>query len=82
MLRKTKMAIASSLLALWNLASAEGLPGMRGTDHIGITGPDLKQVVESDRAGTIINERGDEESACFHCETPNGRSFALFKITS
>ncbi len=46
MLRKTKMAIASTLLAVSSLASAEGLPGMPGTDHIGITVPDLKQAVD------------------------------------
>lgn len=46
MLRKTKTAIASTLLAVSSLASAEGLPGMRGADHIGITVPDLKQAVD------------------------------------
>ena len=46
MLRKTKMAIASTLLAVSSLASTEGLPGMRGADHIGITVPDLKQAVD------------------------------------
>jgi catechol 2,3-dioxygenase-like lactoylglutathione lyase family enzyme len=46
MLRKTKMVIASLLVALSGATSAEGLPGMRGTDHIGITVPDLKQAVD------------------------------------
>ncbi len=46
MLRKTKRVIASLLVALSGTALAEGLPGMRGTDHIGITVPDLKQAVD------------------------------------
>ena len=46
MFRKTKIAIASVILAASSLANAEGLPGMRGADHIGITVPDLKQAVD------------------------------------
>ena len=46
MFQKTKIAIASAILATSSLAHAEGLPGMRGTDHVGITVPDLKQAVD------------------------------------
>lgn len=46
MFHKTKFAIASAILAAPSLANAEGLPGMRGTDHIGITVSDLKQAVD------------------------------------
>ena len=46
MLRKTKMIVALLFIAITGAASAEGLPGMRGTDHIGITAPDLKQAVD------------------------------------
>ncbi len=46
MLRKIRMVIASMFLALSGAASAEGLPGMRGADHFGITVPDLKQAVD------------------------------------
>jgi hypothetical protein len=42
MSHKTNSVIASSLLVLSSLASAQGLPGMRGADHIGITLPDLR----------------------------------------
>lgn len=46
MLRKTKMIVVSMFLGLTGAASAEGLPGMRGADHFGITVPDLKQAVD------------------------------------
>ena len=46
MLRKTKMIVASLFVALSGAASAGGLPGMRGADHIGITVPDLQQAVD------------------------------------
>ena len=46
MLRKTKMVIASVAMAVSSIASTEGLPGMRGADHIGITVPDLKLAVD------------------------------------
>ncbi len=46
MLRRTKMVIASVAMAVSSIASAEGLPGMRGADHIGITVPDLKPAVD------------------------------------
>jgi hypothetical protein len=34
------------LLGLVSTVHAEGLPGMRGADHLGITVPDLKQAVD------------------------------------
>lgn len=39
MSRKTNSVIASSLLVLSSLASAQGLPGVRGADQIGIAMP-------------------------------------------
>jgi catechol 2,3-dioxygenase-like lactoylglutathione lyase family enzyme len=35
----------TALLALPGAASAEGLPGLRGPDHVGITVPDLEEAV-------------------------------------
>lgn len=46
MLRKTKVAIAATIMAVSSLVSGEGLPGMRGADHIGITVPNLKEAVD------------------------------------
>lgn len=37
--------LAAALLASASLAHAEGIPGMRGHDHTGITVPDMKQAV-------------------------------------
>lgn len=37
--------LAAALLANAGLAHAEGIPGMRGHDHTGITVPDMKQAV-------------------------------------
>ena len=46
MLNKIKLCIAWALLSLSGYASAEGLPGLRGPDHIGITVPKLAEAVD------------------------------------
>ena len=40
-----RAAIAAGVIALASPAVADGLPGMRGHDHTGITVPDMKQAV-------------------------------------
>jgi catechol 2,3-dioxygenase-like lactoylglutathione lyase family enzyme len=42
---RAALLAAGSLLALSGVASAQGLPGMRGHDHTGITVPDMQQAV-------------------------------------
>ncbi len=39
------LTLAAALLAATTLAHAQGIPGMRGHDHTGITVPDMKQAV-------------------------------------
>ena len=53
-------AIGTALLAGASAARADGMPGMRGHDHTGITVPDIKQA-----ADFFINVLGCEEAMSF-----------------
>jgi hypothetical protein len=48
-MRKSVLCSAAATLAITlglSAAHADGLPGMRGHDHTGITVPDMKQAVD------------------------------------
>jgi catechol 2,3-dioxygenase-like lactoylglutathione lyase family enzyme len=53
-------AIGTALLAGTSAARADGMPGMRGHDHTGITVPDIKQA-----ADFFINVLGCKEAMSF-----------------
>jgi catechol 2,3-dioxygenase-like lactoylglutathione lyase family enzyme len=56
----TMAAIGAALLATAPLAQADGLPGLRGHDHTGITVPDMKQATDF-----FINVLGCKEAMAF-----------------
>ena len=68
-LRHLTIAASLAMLALGTAARADGIPGMRGHDHTGITVPDIKQATdffvnvigckEAMSFGPFMDEKGD-----------------------
>jgi len=53
-------AFAAAMLATFTIARADGVPGLRGHDHTGITVPDMKQATDF-----FINVLGCKEAMSF-----------------
>ena len=67
-------ALGAALLASAPLAHADGLPGLRGHDHTGITVPDIKQATDF-----FVNVLGCKEAMSFG-QPPSARRSTMLSI--